>query len=154
MGRRTNTEVAGLALVAYLPFLLSSPGKVSADSKQALYLDPGGLLDRAGDLWDPTVGAGTVPHQQLGYLVPTGPWFWLFEQVGAPDWVAQRLWWGTLSFLAALGARWLFRLLGRRGARGAWPARSCTRAPRTSWPSPPGSPCSCSRGRRCRGWWG
>ena len=61
------------------------------------------------------MGAGTVPHQQLGYLVPTGPWFWLFEQVGAPDWVAQRLWWGTLSFLAALGARWLFRLLGVDG---------------------------------------
>ncbi len=115
MARRTNTEVAGLALLAYVPFLLSSPGRVSADSKQALYLDPGGLLARAGDLWDPSVGAGTVPHQQLGYLVPAGPWFWLLEQLGAPDWVAQRLWWGTLSFVAALGARWLFRLLGVQG---------------------------------------
>ena len=28
---------------------------------------------RAGDLWDPTVGAGTVPHQHLGYLFPAGP---------------------------------------------------------------------------------
>ena len=115
VARRTNTEVAGLALVAYLPFLLSSPGQVSADSKQALYVDPGDLLARAPDLWDPTTGAGTVPHQQLGYLVPTGPWFWLFEQFGVPDWVAQRLWWGTLSFLAALGARWLFRVLGVEG---------------------------------------
>ena len=115
MGRRTNTEVAGLALVAYLPFLLSSPGKVSADSKQALFLDPAGLLQQASDLWDPRLGAGTVPHQRLGYLVPTGPWFWLFEQLGAPDWVAQRLWWGTLALLAALGARWLFRLLGVEG---------------------------------------
>jgi arabinofuranan 3-O-arabinosyltransferase len=115
VARRTNTEVAGLALVAYLPFLLSSSGRVSADSKQALFLDPEGLLGQAPDLWDPSVGAGTVPHQLLGYLVPTGPWFWLFEQLGAPDWVAQRLWWGTLSFLAALGARWLFRLLGVDG---------------------------------------
>ena len=115
MGRRTNTEVAGLALVAYLPFLLSSPGRVSADSKQALYVDPGGLLARAGDLWDPSVGAGTVPHQQLGYLVPAGPWFWLLDELGVPDWVAQRLWWGTLSFVAALGARWLFRVLGVEG---------------------------------------
>ena len=31
-----------------------------------------------------------------------------------PDWVAQRLWMGTISLLAALGARWLFRVLGAR----------------------------------------
>ena len=29
-----------------------------------------------------------------------------------PDWVAQRIWLGTLSLLAALGARWLFARLG------------------------------------------
>jgi len=110
---RRTAELGALAALAYLPFLASDPGQVSADSKQDLYLDPGALLGRATDLWSPEVGAGTVPHQELGYLVPMGPWFWVFDRLGAPDWVAQRLWWGTLSLAAMLGARWL---LGRLGA--------------------------------------
>ena len=128
MGRRSNPEVLALALGAYVPFLLSDPGRISADSKQALYLDPGGLLARAGDLWDPTIGAGTVPHQQLGYLLPAGPWFWALDRVGVPDWVAQRLWLGTLTFVALLGARWLFRLLGtgRAGALAGAVVYGCT----------------------------
>lgn len=109
-------EVAGLALLAYAPFLVSSPGQLSSDTKQYLYLDPGRFLARAVHLWDPQVGAGTVPHQHIGYLFPMGPWFWAFDQLGVPDWIAQRLWWGTISLAAALGARWLFRLAGARGA--------------------------------------
>ncbi|HXY94061.1 MAG TPA: alpha-(1-_3)-arabinofuranosyltransferase family protein [Acidimicrobiia bacterium] len=111
-GRRL--EVVGLALLAYVPFLLSSPGKVSADTKTYLYLDPGRLLSRAPYLWDPHVGFGTVPHQQIGYLFPMGPFFWLTHEVGIPDWVAQRVWLGTISFAAVLGARWLFTMLGVR----------------------------------------
>jgi arabinofuranan 3-O-arabinosyltransferase len=99
-------------VLAYVPFLVSDPGRVSADSKQDLFLDPGGLLARAVDLWDPSVGAGTVPHQGLGYLFPTAPWFWAFDRLGVPDWVAQRLWWGTLTLAALQGARWLLRRLG------------------------------------------
>lgn len=107
-------ETLGLALLAYVPFLLSSPGNVAADTKQYLYLDPGSFLGRALYLWDPHVAAGTVPHQGIGYLFPMGPYYWLMDLVGMPDWVAQRLWMGTISLLAALGARWLFRLLGAR----------------------------------------
>ena len=61
---------------------------------------------------------GTVPHQQIGYLFPMGPYFWLMDRVGVPDWVAQRLWLGTISLAAVLGARWLFTMLGtgRAGA--------------------------------------
>ena len=118
MRLRSKTELAALAALAYGPFLASSPGRLSADSKQDLYLDPGSFLSRATSLWDPHVGAGTVPHQNLGYLFPTGPWFWLLDQLGVPDWVAQRLWWGTITLAAILGARWLFRQLGagRAGA--------------------------------------
>lgn len=104
--------MAGLAALAYGPFLASSPGRVSADSKQDLYLDPGRFLDRAIHLWDPNVGAGTVPHQNLGYLFPTGPWYWCWDRLGVPDWVAQRLWLGTIALVAVLGARWLFDRLG------------------------------------------
>ncbi|MEO6318839.1 MAG: alpha-(1-_3)-arabinofuranosyltransferase family protein [Acidimicrobiales bacterium] len=112
MRRQSKPELVALALLAYGPFLLSSPGRISADSKQYLYLDPGRFLARATDLWDPTIGAGTVPHQHLGYAFPVGPLFWAFDRLGVPDWVAQRLWLGTVTFLAAVGARWLFEQLG------------------------------------------
>ncbi len=111
-GRRL--EVLGLALLAYVPFLLSSPGKLAADTKQYLYLDPGSLLGRALSMWDPHVAAGTVPHQQIGYLFPMGPYYWLMDTLRVPDWIAQRLWMGTISLLAVLGARWLFTRLGAR----------------------------------------
>lgn len=113
-----RVEILGFALLAYLPFFLSSPGKVSADTKQYLYLDPSRLLSRAPYLWDAHVGMGTVPHQNIGYLFPMGPYYWLMEQLGMPDWVAQRIWLGSISFAAGIGVLWLFRMLGisRAGA--------------------------------------
>ncbi len=36
-----------LAVVAYVPMLLTSPGRVVADTKSYLYLDPGRLLEHA-----------------------------------------------------------------------------------------------------------
>jgi arabinofuranan 3-O-arabinosyltransferase len=101
-----------VAVLAYAPPLLSSPGRVSADTKQYLYLDPGAFLARAPFLWDAQAGAGGVSHQHIGYLWPMGPWYWLLDAAGLPTWVAQRLWLGTLSLAAALGARWLLRRLG------------------------------------------
>ncbi|MBV8949919.1 MAG: DUF3367 domain-containing protein, partial [Actinobacteria bacterium] len=90
-------EVAGLALLAYVPFLLSDRGLISSDTKQYLYINPGRFLARALYMWDPHVGAGTVPHQQIGYLFPMGPFYWLMAEVGVPTWVAQRIWLGTIS---------------------------------------------------------
>ena len=116
--RLRRVDVAVFAVVSYVPFLLSSPGEVSGDTKQYLYLDPGRLLSRAVSLWDPHVGAGTVPHQNVGYLFPMGPYYWLMEQIGVPDWVAQRLWMGSIAFAAAAGTLWLLTKLGtgRAGA--------------------------------------
>src|SRR5205085_1521539 len=93
----TITEAAAcgtpvLALVAYVPLLLTAPGKVGADTKQYLYLDPARLLTQAPSMWDPNVGMGTVTHQNIGYLLPMGPWYRFFDLVGVPDWIAQRLW--------------------------------------------------------------
>jgi hypothetical protein len=116
--RRGRLETIALALLAFVPFLFSSPGRVAADTKTYLYLDPGRLLERAPYLWDTHNGFGTVPHQQVGYLFPMGPYFWLMDTIGLPAWIAQRLWLGTISFAAVLGARWLFRRLGVR-PRGA-----------------------------------
>lgn len=118
MRDRPSTEIRRvrllLALVAYAPLLWNAPGKVSADTKTYLYLDPGTLLRKAASLWDPAVGLGTVTHQTIGYLWPMGPWYGLCSALGLPDWLAQRLWLGTVFFVAGSGVVALARHFGLR----------------------------------------
>jgi len=111
---RPVLDVAILASITLLPQLLGGRGRLNADTKQYLYLDPGDLLERARHLWDPAVGGGTVTHQAIGYLWPMGPYYWVTDQVGLAPWVAQRLWIGGIQLVAALGALALFRLLTER----------------------------------------
>jgi arabinofuranan 3-O-arabinosyltransferase len=101
-----------LAALAYLPALASSPGRMPADTKLYLYLDPAGLIGRAASTFEPDQFAGWVPHQQITYLWPSGPWFLLFDALAVPDWIAHRLWIGTILFAAGAGAWWAARRLG------------------------------------------
>ena len=112
--QRAQPVLAFIAL-CYIPLLLTSPGQVVADTKSYLYLDPGRLLSRAGSMWDPHVGLGTVTHQNIGFLWPMGPYYWLMEQAGVPDWAAQRLWLGSIMGAAGFGVRYLLRTFGWRG---------------------------------------
>ncbi|MCC5953522.1 MAG: DUF3367 domain-containing protein [Acidimicrobiia bacterium] len=102
------------ALVAYLPLLATAPGWVGADTKTYLYLDPGRLLAEAPYVWHDRIGLGTVTHQNIGYLFPMGPYYFVMETLGVPDWVAQRLWLGTILFGAAMGVRHLIGTLAPR----------------------------------------
>ncbi len=104
-----------LALASYVPLLLTHVGRLGADTKQYLYLDPARLMSRSASLWDPLVGLGTVTHQNIGYLFPMGPYYWVMDTVGVPDWIAQRLWMGTILFAAGMGVRALFRSLSWSG---------------------------------------
>lgn len=113
--RRVAVGNAALAACCYVPLLLTHRGMVGADTKQYLYLDPGRLLSRAPWLWDNGVGFGTVTHQNIGYLFPMGPYYWLMDAIGLPDWVAQRIWFGSIMFLAGLGVRSLLRVLRWQG---------------------------------------
>ena len=108
---RRRYDLCIIALLAYLPLLLSAPGKLPADTKLYLYLNPGRLLSDAAWTWDNRQLGGWVPHQNVGYLWPSGPWFAIFDWLNIPDWIAHRLWLGTLLIVAGLGARWLARLL-------------------------------------------
>jgi arabinofuranan 3-O-arabinosyltransferase len=110
--RRWPVCAALLAAIAYVPLLFTHPGMVGADTKAYLTIDPGRLLAGASSLWDPNTGLGTVTHQNIGYLVPMGPWYWTFHAVGVPMWVAQRLWIGTLLFAAGSGVIFLLATLG------------------------------------------
>lgn len=103
----------GLALLAYVPALLSAPGRIPGDTKLSLYLDPGRLVADSIWTWDARQFSGWVPHQNVGYLWPSGPFYWFFDQVlSIPDWVAHRLWIGTLLFLAGSGVAFFSRRLG------------------------------------------
>ena len=110
--RSTAVSVVILATLAYLPALTASPGRMPSDSKLFVYLDPGRFLADAAGSFDPRWYSGWVPHQHVAYLWPTGPWFWFFETLAVPDWIAHRLWVGTLLVSAGLGVRWLARILG------------------------------------------
>lgn len=104
-----------LAVLSYVPLFTSKPGMVAADTKAYLYLDPGRLTQGAASMWDPSVGMGTVTHQNIGYLFPMGPWFWAVHALGIPMWVGQRLWMGSLLFSAGTGVWWCARHLGLVG---------------------------------------
>ena len=104
-----------LALAAYVPVLRSDPGKVAADTKQYLYLDPTRLLSRAAYMWDSHIGMGTVTHQNIGYVFPMGPYYWILDRLGVPDWIAQRIWLGSILFFAGAGVLYLLRTFGIRG---------------------------------------
>jgi hypothetical protein len=110
--RRMQRSTALLVAVAYAPVMLSQPGTTPADTKLYLFLSPSRLIADAPYSWDTRQFGGWVPHQAVAYLWPSGPWFWSFERIGLPDWIAHRLWLGTLLFAAALGVRWCVRQLG------------------------------------------
>ncbi|MEX0846729.1 MAG: alpha-(1-_3)-arabinofuranosyltransferase family protein, partial [Ilumatobacteraceae bacterium] len=112
--RPWSLSLAVLALLAYLPSFTAAPGRMPADTKMFLYLDPGGLVRDAPFSWDTSQFGGWFPHQTITYLWPQGPWYWFFERVGAPDWVAHRLWIGTVLVLGGAGVLWVSRLLGLR----------------------------------------
>ena len=108
---RASLPYLVLALFAYVPSLLARPGWVAADTKAYLYLNPSKLMSSAWSMWNPDVGLGTVTHQNIGYLFPMGPYYWAMSGLGVPNWIAQRLWMGTLFFAAGAGAYFLCRLL-------------------------------------------
>ena len=110
--RITRRTVGLLAFIAYVPALLTKPGRIPTDTKLYLYLDPGRLIADAPFTWDTRQFGGWVPHQTIAYLWPQGPFYWFFDTLGVPDWVAHRLWIGTLLLVAALGAKWAARPIG------------------------------------------
>ena len=112
---RAAVDYLAVAVLAFVPMLASQPGTVTDDTKTYLYLDPGRYVRQAVSLWDPNVGLGTVTHENIGYLLPMGPFYWVLAELHVPLWIAQRLWMGTLLFAAGAGVVYLCRTLGLTG---------------------------------------
>ena len=106
---RRRRSVALMAALAYVPALMSSPGTMPADTKLYLYLDPRRLVSDSIWSFDARQFAGWVPHQVIAYLWPSGPWYVAAQAIGLPDWVAHRLWIGTIMFAAGTGIAWAVR---------------------------------------------
>lgn len=102
--RRTPTGAvlaACLALVAAV--FAQDPGRLAADTKLDLVVNPVGFLGRALHLWDPSAGFGGIQNQAQGYLVPTGPFFAVGKALHVPMWCVQRAWMGLLLAVALTG---------------------------------------------------
>ena len=111
--RRWRYAAVAMALVA-LAFA-QNPGRIAADTKLDLFVDPGALMAKAAHLWEPLGFFGQLQNQAYGYLFPMGPFFWIFDTIGIPTWVTQRLWWAMLLVLAFAGVARLVVLLGFGG---------------------------------------
>jgi arabinofuranan 3-O-arabinosyltransferase len=113
--RRSTFDYLVFAVLAFVPMLISQHGKVTDDTKTYLYLDPGRYVRQAVSLWDPNVALGTVTHENIGYLLPMGPFFWAMAELHIPLWIAQALWLGALLFAAGAGMLYLCRTIGLSG---------------------------------------
>lgn len=105
--RRWWPVVLVLAVASYGPMLLLASGSRIADRSLPVVADPGTLLRRSLEIWDPQQGLGGIAENRLTRLWPAGPYLWLTETLGVPDWISQRVWTGTILFLAGAGVLYL-----------------------------------------------
>lgn len=96
-------------LLALLAFC-SHPGRILADTKIDLAINPAGFLQRAMHLWDPAQ-FGELQDQAVGYFFPIGPFFLLGKLAAVPAWIIQRLWITFILLAAFLGVVRLGRQL-------------------------------------------
>src|SRR4051794_5920494 len=121
MSAAARDRAIALALTAgaFVLALVQRPGRLIADTKIDLYVDPVDFVSRVASAWTPTGQLGHVFGGQYGgYLFPMAPWFALGDLAGVPMWIVHRLWLGAVLAVAALGALHLLdAMLGRpRGA--------------------------------------
>jgi arabinofuranan 3-O-arabinosyltransferase len=109
---RAGMRHVAVCLVLVAVAVKQAPGRLIADTKLDLTVDPVGMLERALHLWEPLGSFGQVQNQAYGYLWPMGPFFLLGQLMQLPEWLVQRAWLALLLCLAYLGAARLAARLG------------------------------------------
>src|SRR4051794_21597139 len=97
MSAAARDRAIALALTAgaFVLALVQRPGRLIADTKVDLYVDPVDFVSRVASAWTPTGQLGHVFGGQYGgYLFPMAPWFALGDLAGLPMWLVHRLWLG------------------------------------------------------------
>ncbi|MFM8857982.1 MAG: alpha-(1-_3)-arabinofuranosyltransferase family protein [Actinomycetota bacterium] len=112
--RLSKPRIHQLVLIfgAFIACVTSYPGQVPADTKLYLYTNPLRLISDSIWSWDGRNFGGWVPHQNVGYLWPSGPFFAINDLVSIPDWFAHRLWITALFCIAGVGSYRLGRHIG------------------------------------------
>ncbi|WP_017571975.1 alpha-(1-_3)-arabinofuranosyltransferase [Nocardiopsis halotolerans] len=87
------------------------PGRIVSDTKLDLTSNPLGFMERALHLWDASY-FGQIQNQAYGYFFPNGPFHLLFDVLGMPDWLIQRLWMAVLLVAAFTG---VYKVAGAMG---------------------------------------
>jgi hypothetical protein len=142
--RRLALVAAGYGVAAAAATLASSPGQVVADNRYDQFVDPAGRWGASLWAWDGARGLGRV-REDL-WPGPTLPLAAL-RAVGAPPWVAERLWHALLLWALAFGTVLVVRLVRPQVG---WASPTWWREPRPgsvptaprSWCRPTSSPTS------------
>lgn len=113
---RHRLLAATTLVVGLLPWF-PNPGRIVADTKIDLVLDPWTYLGRSQSAWDSHAFFGQLQNQAYGYLFPMGPFFGITRSLGIPEWACQRLWWSLVLVTAFLGCYLLVRRFGLAGPR-------------------------------------
>ncbi|MGH3739520.1 MAG: alpha-(1-_3)-arabinofuranosyltransferase, partial [Micromonosporaceae bacterium] len=108
--RPSGATLVSLAVLTVIAFA-QRPGKVTFDTKLDLAIRPGDFLYRALFMWNPEATFGELQNQAYGYLFPMGPFFAVFDLLGVPTWITQRLWCAVLLGVAFTGILLLARAL-------------------------------------------
>lgn len=87
------------------------PNKIVSDTKLDMTANPLGFMERALYLWDASY-FGQIQNQAYGYFFPNGPFHALFDVLGMPDWLTQRLWMAVLLIAAFIGVYKVAEALG------------------------------------------
>jgi arabinofuranan 3-O-arabinosyltransferase len=116
--RRERRWRWAVALAIALACFLQEPGRLVADTKLDLLVDPARFLGQALKLWEPLGSFGQIQNQSVGYLFPMGPFFTAADWSGLPMWMAQRAWMSLLLITAFVGVARVAEEL-RMGSSGA-----------------------------------
>ncbi|GAA2992293.1 alpha-(1-_3)-arabinofuranosyltransferase family protein [Streptosporangium longisporum] len=107
--RRRLRLLAGCLLLAAVAFHMA-PGRLIAETKLDMPVNPIGFLAQALNMWDQDY-LGHLQNQAYGYIFPMGPFYTLLINADMPPWVVQRLWVTLMLCAAFVGVAQVARAL-------------------------------------------